>query len=118
MNSLNCSLIHSCQVLRDTGTTQNAAGSPIHNYVPTSYNCFFSNLYSNGKVSVTDAGEMIYSSIMVFLPSSATVDKGDLITTVEPHWEGTYKVQDINVPEDPFAIDHIEAFLSEVAKRD
>jgi hypothetical protein len=55
---------------------------------------------------------------MVFLPSSATVDKGDLITTVEPHWEGTYKVQDINVPEDPFAIDHIEAFLSEVAKRD
>jgi len=54
---------------------------------------------------------------MVFLPSSATVDKGDLITTTEPHWAGTYKVQDINVPEDPFAIDHTEAFLSEVKKR-
>lgn len=118
MNSLNCSMKHACQVLHDVGTTQNAAGSPIHNYNSTDYKCLFSKVSTAGNyISITDAGKMKFSSLMVFLPSAAVVEKGDIITTTESHWAGTYEVQDVDVPDDPFTTDHVEVFLKEVAKR-
>lgn len=120
MNSLDLAMKHSCQVLRDTGTTQNAAGSPIPNLVPTDYKCLFSRISTSGNsISNTDAGKVKFTSIMVFLPGSAVVEKGDYITTTEQHWAGTYEVQDVDAPTAFFSddVDHIEAFLKEVTKR-
>lgn len=121
MNSLDLAMKHTCQVLRDAGTTQNAAGTPITNFNPTSYKCLFSKISSAGNyISNTEAGKVKISSVMVFLPSNAVVEKGDFISTTETHWEGTYEVQDVDAPSSFFSedIDHVEAFLKEVSKRD
>lgn len=120
MNSLDCSLIHSCQVLRDTGTTQNAAGSPVPNIVTTPYKCLFSKITTaNNSISLTEAGKVKVSSVVCFLPNNAVVEKGDYISTTETHWSGTYEVQDVDAPSSFHSddVDHIEAFLKEVAKR-
>jgi len=120
LNFLDLGMVHTCQVLHDTGTTQNIAGSPIPNMVSTEYKCSFENITTSGfSVSNTDAGKVIISSPVVFLPDNAIVQKGDFISTTELNWAGTYEVQKVDAPEDLFSgeIDHIEAFLMEVAKR-
>lgn len=118
MNSLNFAMKHTCQVLRDSATTQNDAGSPIPNFTPTNYKCLFSKVSTAGNyISNTDAGKVKISSVMVFLPSTAIVEKGDFVTTTEQHWRGTYEVQDVDSPGMFGDVDHIEAFLKEAAKR-
>lgn len=120
MNSLNLAMKHTCQVLRDTGTTQNDAGTPVPNMVPTSYKCLFSKITTaNNSISLTEAGKVKVSSVVCFLPKNAVVYKGDYIATTETHWVGTYEVQDVDAPSSFFSdeIDHVEAFLKEVAKR-
>jgi hypothetical protein len=121
MGSIDFAMVHSCQVLRDTGATQNAAGSPIPNSVPTPYNCLFSNISTAGNsISIAEAGKLITSTFMVFLPAEAVVEEGDFISTEEPNWKGTYEVQKVDAPEIPFSesVDHKEAFLKAVKKRD
>jgi len=121
MNSLNFGMIHTCRVLSDTGITQNAAGSPISNIVSTEYNCLFANTGStaNASMAFTEAGNMITLIPFVFLPADAIVSEGDFISTTDRGWKGTYEVQNVDAPEQLFngVIDHVEAFLKEVAKR-
>lgn len=119
MNALNFGMKHSCLVLRDSGTTQNDAGSPIQNFSHTAYKCLFSKVSTAGNyISNTDAGKVKISSVVVFLPATAIVEKGDFVTTTEQHWVGTYEVQDVDAPGLSGDVDHIEAFLKEAAKRD
>lgn len=120
MGSIDFAMIHSCQIIRDTGTTQDAAGSPIPNLVPTDSVCLFSNISSAGNyISAGEAGKVIESSLIVFLPSTATVQEGDFISTTESNYSGTYEVQKVDAPEIPFSgiVDHKEAFLKAVKKR-
>jgi hypothetical protein len=120
MGSIDFSMVHSCQVLRDTGTTQNAAGSPIPNLFHTPYKCLFSNISTAGNfISIAEAGKLITSTFLVFLPAEAVVEEGDLVSTEEPNWKGTYEVQKVDAPEIPFSgiVDHKEAFLKAVEKR-
>lgn len=121
MNTLNFGMVHTCQVLSDMGTTQNAAGSHISNIVSTKCNCLFANASAtvNASISYTEAGEMITLVPFVFLPADAIVHEGDIISTTNTGWEGTYEVQNVDTPEQMFngVIDHVEAFLKEVAKR-
>lgn len=103
----------------------NAAGTPTTTTqtLPsdsTYYDCLFSNISTSGNyISDSDAGQVIFSSPMVFLPSAATVQEGDHVTTTQTNWSGTYKVQKVDAPEIPFSsiVDHKEAFLKVVKKR-
>lgn len=106
----------------------NAAGTPTTTTqtLPsdsTYYDCLFSNFSNNSTsgnyISDSDAGQVIFSSPMVFLPSKATVQEGDHVTTTQTNWSGTYKVQKVDAPEIPFSSipDHKEAFLKVVKKR-
>ncbi len=120
MGSIDAAMVHACQIHRDTGTTQNAAGSPIPNLVPTDSKCLFSKVSTAGNyIPSSEAGKVIESSIVAFLPAEAVVETGDFISTTEPNWAGTYEVQDVDAPEIPFSgiVDHKEAFLKKVAKR-
>ncbi len=120
MNSLDLAMKHSCQILQDTGTTQDDAGVPVPNIVSTFSKCLFSKVTTaNNSISLTEAGKVKVSSVVCFLPNNAVVEKGDFITTTEQHWTGTYEVQDVDAPTVFFSeeVDHIEAFLKEVAKR-
>ncbi len=120
MNSLDFAMKHSCQVLKDTGTTQDDVGSPIHNYISTTYKCLFSKVSTSGNyISSGEVGKVITSSHMVFLPADAVVEEGDMISTDEAHWAGTYEVQNVDAPIIPSTgvVDHIEAFLKVVKKR-
>lgn len=121
MGSIDFAMVHNCQILRDAGTTQDTSGSPIPNLIPTDSKCLFSKVSTAGNyISETEAGKVKISSNMVFLPASVVVEKGDLIATTEPNWKGTYEVQDVDTPEVPGTgiIDHIEASLKEVIKRE
>ena len=103
----------------------NAAGTPTTTTqtLPsdsTYYDCLFENIStSENYISDSDAGQVILSSPMVFLPSTATVQEGDHVTTTQTNWSGTYKVQKVDAPEIPFSSipDHKEAFLKVVKKR-
>lgn len=120
MGSIDFAMRHACQILRDSGTTQDAAGSPIPNIVSTDSKCLFSKLSTSGNnILNTAAGPMLVTSVVIFLPITAVISEGDMVTTTEPHWEGTYEVQSIDAPEIPGTgiVDHVEAFLEEVAKR-
>lgn len=120
MGSIDFAMLHACQIIRDSGTTQNAAGSPIPNLVFTNSKCLFSNVsLASNNISDSEAGKVIISSLMVFLPAAAVVQAGDSITTTEPNWTGTYEVQKVDAPEIPFSeiVDHKEAFLKVVKKR-
>lgn len=120
MGSIDAAMVHSCQILIDTGTTQNAAGTPITNYVTTDSVCLFSNINaSSNSVSGSEAGKVIISSLLCFLPSTATVTEGDLISTTETNYTGTYEVKSVDAPEIPFSgiVDHKEAYLKKVVKR-
>jgi len=120
MGIIDFTFVHTCQILRDTGTTQNAAGSLIPNIVTTNSSCLFSNVSTSGNyISDTEAGKVIVSSTMVFLPANVTIQEGDSISTTEPHFAGTYKVQKVDAPEilGTDSVDHLEVYLKEVAKR-
>jgi hypothetical protein len=120
VGSIDYLMIHTCHILIDTGTTQNAAGEPITNFVSTTSVCFFSNVSTAGNsVSDSEAGKVILSSIVAFLPDSVTVESGDFISTTEENWIGTYEVQKVDAPEIPYTgiVDHKEAYLKRVAKR-
>lgn len=119
MNSLDFDMVHSCQILRDQGTTQDDSGEPIHNLVPTDSVCLFSKVSSAGNyLSNVDSGRVKVTSIMCFLPLSVTVEKGDLIKTTESNFKGTYTVEDVDSPLCHGFVDHLEASLKEVAKRE
>jgi len=120
MGSIDFAMIHSCQILHDAGTTQDAAGSPIPNLVPTDSVCLFSNISTAGNsILISEAGKVIETSLVCFLPSTATVQEGDFISTAETNYAGTYEVQKVDSPEIPFSgiVDHKEAFLKAVKKR-
>lgn len=103
----------------------NAAGTPTTTTqtLPsdsTYYDCLFSNISTSGNyISTSDAGKVIESSLVVFLPDTATVEEGDYITTTQTNYSGSYEVQKVDAPEIPFSgtVDHIEAFLKMVKKR-
>lgn len=121
MGSIDNTMIHSCKIVKDQGTTQDDAGEPIKNLVSTDSKCFFSKVSSAGNyLSNGDSGWVKVTSIMCFLPDSAIVEKGDIITTTETHFAGTYTVEDVDAPQLPFTdfVDHLEASLKEVAKRE
>ena len=120
MGIIDSAMIHTCQVLRDTGTTQADDGEPITNFVPTDYSCLFDKISVAGnEISFTEAGKIKVTSIICFLPYNAVVEKGDFITTAETNWSGTYEVQDVYAASIPFTetVDHIEATLKEAVKR-
>jgi len=120
MGVIDFTFVHACQILRDTGTTQNPAGSLIPNIVTTNSSCLFSNVSTSGNhILDTEAGKVIVSSTMVFLPANTTVQEGDFISTAEPHFAGKYEVQKVDAPEilGADAVDHLEVYLKEVAKR-
>lgn len=103
----------------------NAVGTPSMTSITlpddsTYYDCLFEHISTSGNdISSTDAGKVIISSPVVFLPSSAQVREGDFITTQERNWIGTYEVKHLDYPEIPCTdlVDHIEAFLRKVGKR-
>ena len=103
----------------------NAAGTPTTTTVTlpsdsTYYDCLFSNISTSGNyISNSEAGEVIFSSPMVFLPTIAQVQEGDQVTTTQTNFAGTYTVQKVDAPEIPFTaiVDHKEAFLKVVKKR-
>lgn len=120
MGSIDAAMVHTCQIKRDTGTTQNAAGTPITNYVSTDSVCLFENNPTDfNSVKLTEAGEFIVSSPIVFLPADTVIEQGDLIVTTQSNWAGTYEVKHVDAPEIPFSgiVDHKEACLKKVAKR-
>lgn len=103
----------------------NAAGTPTTTTLTlpsesTYYDCLFKRISTSGNyILTTDAGKMIFSSIVVFLKETAQVREGDHIITSEPHWAGVYVVYNVDALEIPYTkqIDHIEAYLSKVSKR-
>lgn len=110
-------MIHSCKIIKDTGTTQNAAGSHIPNLVSSDSKCLFSKSGApKNYISDANAGKIIFNSTLVFLPVNVEIAEGDYVSTTEPHWEGTYEVQKVDAPGIP--ADHIEASLTEVKKRE
>jgi hypothetical protein len=120
MGSIDFLMVHTCQILRDSGTTQDSAGEPIPNLVPTDSKCLFENVSNAGNyITQTEAGPVILRSIICFLPAETVVEEGDFISTTEPNWAGTYEVQSVDDPEIPFThvVDHKEAFLKVVKKR-
>jgi hypothetical protein len=120
MGSIDFTMVHACQILRDSGTTQDSAGEPIPNLVPTDSNCLFETLSNAGNyISDSQSGPVIIRSIICFLPAETIVEEGDYISTTEPNWVGTYKVDYVDAPEIPGknTIDHKEAFLKVVKKR-
>ena len=120
MGSIDFAMLHNCQILRETGTTQNAAGTPVPSYSSTDSICLFDIISIAGNtISTSEPGKVIISSPVVFLPADTEIDEGDLISTTEQNWAGTYEVQSVNAPVIPFSgiIDHKEAFLKVIKKR-
>jgi uncharacterized protein (DUF1499 family) len=120
MGSIDFAMVHSCKILRDTGTTQDTAGTPIPNLVSTDSKCLFENVSSAGNyIAETDAGPVILYSILCSLPTETVVQEGDYISTTERVWAGTYRVEHVDAPEIPGSeiIDHLEAFLKRADKR-
>jgi uncharacterized protein (DUF1499 family) len=120
MGSIDFLMIHACQILRDSGTTQDSAGEHIPNLVPTDSKCLFEMLSSAGNyISDSQSGPVILRSIICSLPANTIVEEGDFISTTEENWIGTYRVDYVDAPEIPGTntIDHKEAFLKVVKKR-
>jgi hypothetical protein len=100
----------------------NDVGTPAMTTVTTAYDkCRFENIRNpGGYLYNSDTGEYTVTEPIVFLPADAVVLQGDLISGNESPYNTNYKVTFVNPLYsffNKFVIDHIEASLKVVEKR-
>jgi len=130
-----CTGVFTVETIADNGTIPGSAtgqgptipetndvGTPAMTTTTTAYDkCRFENIKNpSGYLYNSDSGEYIAREPIVFLPAEAVVRQGDHLSSTETGFNTTYEITFVNPLYSLFdktVIDHIEASLEVVEKR-
>lgn len=85
-------MVHMCNIVIRTQTSQNEYGEPVYTETSTSSACrFFHNNSKSGLID-PESGKHVVATSTVLLPATATITEGQVITSTVPGFSKRYTV--------------------------
>lgn len=86
-------MIHTCNIISKTQTSQDEYGSPVYEDATVSSPCrFFYYNNSDNRMISPESGKHVVSAPAVMLPAALTIEEGNIITSENTGFAKTYTV--------------------------